>query len=104
MDDDNRGNVAEPVLAAVDEASAETWPPADTPGEVSADPEVVEAAVVQEIEETPIVDGEPLLQEQAADGKAPRRRGGRRKVQEPGAQRTRKTASKPRTQRSPRAH
>jgi uncharacterized LabA/DUF88 family protein len=96
LDDDNRGNVAEPVVVtAAGETSAEPWP-LETPSET----EVIEAAGVQDIEVAPVVDAEELLPAQAADAGKPGRgrRGSRaprtttRKTQEPGTPRPRKRA------------
>ena len=112
-DDDNRGNVAEPVMVSTpDDSPMEAWSPT-----ASQESDVVEAAIVQEIEEAPVVDAEELPQERAADsGKTSRgRRGSRgargaraeeprasRKTAEQGATRARKTASRPRPPRAPR--
>ena len=113
VDDDNRGNVAEPVVVSGVEESAseaEPWtpdsatPPAD---ESEAQPEIVEGAVLQELEVAPVVDAEEMPQEQAASAEQPGRgrrssRGARasRKTQEAGTGRARKSPSaKPRTPR-----
>jgi uncharacterized LabA/DUF88 family protein len=76
-DDDNRGNVAEPVS----EPAAAEWSPPDAP----AEPEVVDGDVVQEMNAPePVVDGEEQAAapfNEAAPASAPpnaRRRGGRR--------------------------
>ena len=90
------GSTPEPVVTAADEESGPPWPPDATP---QTDADVVEAAGVQEIDVSPIVDAEEIPQEQAADGGKPSRarrgsRGARstRKPQEP--QRSRKTSAK----------
>jgi uncharacterized LabA/DUF88 family protein len=110
LEDDNRGNVAEPVVVPEIEesaAEAEPWVPSSTPRSVDeseAPPDVVDGAVVQELDVAPVVDAEELPQERAADADQPARgrrssRGGRapRKPQEAGAGRARKSpSSKPR--------
>ena len=73
--------------------------------------EVVDGAVVQELDVAPVVDAEELPQEQASSGEQPSRgrrpsRSGRapRKPQEAGATRARKAPSpKPRAARAPRS-
>ena len=112
-DDDNRGNVAETArVTTPDDSPMEAWSPSST-----HESEVVEAAVVQEIEEAPVLDAVELPQERAADtAKTSRgRRGSRgaraakaeepraaRKTAEQGAPRARKTAARPRPPRAPR--
>jgi uncharacterized LabA/DUF88 family protein len=76
MDDDNRGNVAEP--SPIEEAPAEEWPGAAA----AAETEVVEGDVVQEMNATPpVVDGEATGEEvtdaQPAPAPRGRSRGGR---------------------------
>jgi uncharacterized LabA/DUF88 family protein len=110
-DDDNRGNVAEPVVVmAADEPAPEAWSP-ETP---SPEPDVVEAAAVQEIGVAPVVDAEEVPQDRAADGGKPTR--GRRGSRGPRAARPderatrkpqdgprpRKTSAKPRVPRASR--
>jgi uncharacterized LabA/DUF88 family protein len=112
IDDDNRGNVAGPAPIADADEAADAWPShavsADA-GERDAPPEVVEGAVVQEIDVAPVVDAVELPQAPAADAEQPARgrrvaRGRGRKPQEAGASRGRKAAaSKPRVPRGPRA-
>jgi uncharacterized LabA/DUF88 family protein len=122
-DDDNRGNVAppRPVEAAQREEWAEPEPVSATPFDEAqpqgAEPEVVEAAVVQEIEVPTVVDGEEA--ERAAEppsstSRARKRgRGGRsrataegkppreaKKAADTGAPRARKTSAKPRAPRA----
>jgi uncharacterized LabA/DUF88 family protein len=112
IDDDNRGNVAEPVAASSqEERNEESWPAA-TPAD--AEPDVVEAAVLQEIDVAPVIDAEELPPAQAADAGKPARgsrrgargsrtedgRAARTKTQEPGAVRARKTPSRPRAPRA----
>ena len=115
-DDDNRGNVADPRVLAAEEASPDAWPPVTTSASDS-EPEVVDGAVVREIEVAPILDAEELPEAQAADAGKPARgrrnprgsRGARgeapraaRKPQEAGAQRRVKSAVKPRGPKAPR--
>jgi hypothetical protein len=111
-DDDNRGNVAPP--RAADEPHREEWTEPEHPR--TAEPEVVEAAVVQEIDVPSVVDGEEAgrTAEAPADAKPARKRGrggrsrasseGRppreaKKAADAGAPRARKTPSKPRPPR-----
>jgi len=114
IDDDNRGNVAEPVtVTARDESPSESWP-AETPADAERD--VVDVAVLQEIDVAPVIDAEELPPAQAADAGKPARgarrgargprgprseegRAARVKAQEPGVPRARKTPSRPRTPR-----
>ena len=95
IDDDNRGNVAEPAPRGAESVAAEPWMPEESPAS-DAEPEVVEAAVVQEIDEAPVVDAEEMPQETAADtparGRRPRARSPRKPSDTP---RPRKT-SRPR--------
>jgi hypothetical protein len=94
-DDDNRGNVAEPVTdPAVDAVAQEPWMETDAAAS-EPDTDVVEAETVQEIEVAPVVDAEELPQEKAADA-APRGRRTR-------TPRTpRKRSESPRPRKSPR--
>jgi uncharacterized LabA/DUF88 family protein len=114
IDDDNRGNIAEPVtVSARDESPNESWPTA-TPAE--AEPDVVDVAVLREMDVAPVIDAEELPPAQAADAGKPARgarrgargprgprseegRAARVKAQEPGVPRARKTPSRPRTPR-----
>ena len=113
LDDDNRGNIAEsPASGGTEEAASETWLPdavsagADDPGEPSS--EVVDGAVVQELEVAPVIDAEELPQEQTANveqharGRRPARTRAGRKPQE-GARTRKATAAKPRAARVPRS-
>ena len=104
VDDDNRGNVAEPVPPAGGEDQDEQpWSPASPP-EVDSEPEVVDGAVLQELEVAPVIDAEELPQVAAdtgANGRGRRGSRGGRKPQSSG--RPRKAASKPRAPRAPRA-
>jgi uncharacterized LabA/DUF88 family protein len=98
-DDDNRGNVAEPAAASsADAVSPEPWLGEEAPIPVDAEPEVVDAETVHEVEVAPVVDAEELPQEKAADA-APRSRRGSRTPRAPRksseATRSRK-ASRPR--------
>ena len=114
-DDDNRGNIAEPGnVQETDEAAGEAWMPEAVPSrsdESEIQSEVVEGAVVQELDVAPVVDAEELPQEQASSSEQPSRgrrpsRSGRapRKPQEAGATRARKAPSpKPRAARAPRS-
>ena len=96
VDDDNRGNVADrPAVRAADEAPEE-WVPS-APLDAAGEPDVVEAASVQELEEAPVIDAVELPDAQAADAGKPSR--GRRGARGPRAprkpadgQRARKTA------------
>ena len=130
VDDDNHGNIAEPVAAA---PAANEWPATET----SAEREVVDGDVVQELSAPSAVvdaDAEPVspqgvsVESQVTETSAPRKRRGRRVQKtppdgvtaegvdpqeraadrrgvrkEPKAPRTRKSASKPRVPR-PRTH
>jgi uncharacterized LabA/DUF88 family protein len=121
VDDDNRGNIREagdssqspwgaavdegPIASGAEDISTGSWPPDASPAE--PEPEVIDAAAVQEIDVAPIVDAEELPPAEAADaGKSARgrrgSRGGRggRKPSDP--QRARKTAAKPRAPRAAR--
>ena len=102
-DDDNRGNVAEAVAPTVtEETRADTWSREPAP-DVETESEIVEAAVVQQIDEAPIVDAEELPPQQAADGaKAPRGRRSSRARGEGSVPRPRKVPSKPRAPRTAR--
>ena len=114
-DDDNRGNIAEPGnVQETDEAAGEAWMPEAVPSrsdESEIQSEVVDGAVVQELDVAPVVDAEELPQEQASSSEQPSRgrrpsRSGRapRKPQEAGATRARKAPSpKPRAARAPRS-
>jgi uncharacterized LabA/DUF88 family protein len=116
MDDDNRGNVAEPVAAA--DTREPEWAPRP---EESA--EVVEGDVVQEMDAAPpVMEGETTSVEPPEPSKRPARRNTRtraaateekpgktedarpqgrsRKTAEAGAAKTRKTATKPRAPRA----
>jgi uncharacterized LabA/DUF88 family protein len=115
IDDDNRGNVAEPVEAA--EPREPEWAP-----RVEEPADVVEGDVVQETQAAQVVDGETAPTEEPAPAKKPARRGTRtraaradaakpekaeapkpraRKAAEGGAAKTRTTAtSKPRAPRA----
>jgi hypothetical protein len=96
----------------VEEVASVAWPPhavsADA-GEPETPPEVVDGAVVQEIDVAPVVDAVELPQAQATDAEQPARgrrvaRSRGRKPQEAGGSRGRKAAaSKPRGPRTPRA-
>ena len=71
VDDDNRGNVAEPAAVSAAEAVApDSWLREESPPEA----EVVEAAAVQEIDEAPVLDAEEMPQATAADTVARGRR------------------------------
>ncbi len=118
-DDDNRGNVAEPVPVD-DDAAAEEWP-----AQPSAQGDVVEGDVVQEMNATPdVVDGEATFElnaDQPAEAPAPPKGRGRgrskaaaggraaaeprasRKPADGAAPKARKTAAKPRAPRTTRA-
>jgi len=101
-DDDNRGNVAEQTAAA----PAVEW----TKAEPSAETDVVDGDVVQEIDvPPPVVDVEaaaPAAEARPAEPRAPRARGGRRAKapsqtpKEPKAPKARKTVAKPRNPRA----
>jgi uncharacterized LabA/DUF88 family protein len=117
VDDDNRGNVAEPAAAAGGEegdVASEAWLPDASPraDEGEAQSEVVDGAVVQELDVAPVIDAEELPQDQASgldqQPARPRRpaRGARssRKSPEGGGTRARKSpTAKPRAARVPRA-
>ncbi len=98
-DDDNRGNVAEPapVEDASDESPAAQWSASVT----SVETEVVEGAVVQEMNaEQPVLDGEATIEESDGGTQAPapakgRSRGGRGRGKSAGAA---KSASEPRSE------
>ena len=116
-DDDNRGNVAEPVPVD-DDAAAEEWPETVP----SAQSDVVEGDVVQEMNTTPdVVDGEATFELNAGQPAAPPKGRGRgrtksaaggraaaeprasRKAADGAAPKARKTAAKPRAPRTTRA-
>ena len=107
---DNRGNVAAPVPIAADEQDdqdEQPWSPAAA-ANIEAEPEIVDGAVLQELEVAPVVDAEELPQAAADEGPGagarPRGRQGSRGGRKPqGAARPRKAASKPRSSRTPRA-
>jgi uncharacterized LabA/DUF88 family protein len=66
-DDDNRGNVAEPVIESTPEPVAEEpWMSVESPAS-DAEADVIEADAVQEVEVAPIVDAEELPAATAAD-------------------------------------
>jgi hypothetical protein len=112
QDEDNRGNVwevnvAEPAaVGSAPVAPEETWARDESPSSAT-EPDVVEAAAVQEIDVAPVVDAEEIpqeiSQEQAADAPSRGRRGPRtpRAARKPpDAQRAaRRAASKPRAAR-----
>jgi len=121
VDEDNRGNVQRtgesshsawdagaeesPTSSGGENVPMDTWRSDASAGE--SEPEVVEAAAVQEIDVAPIVDAEELPQAEAADaGKASRgrrgSRGGRAGRKPSDASRARKTAPKPRAPRAAR--
>jgi uncharacterized LabA/DUF88 family protein len=104
VDDDNRGNVAEPAPAVgSDDHEEQPWSPVSQP-EAETEPEVVDGAVLQELDVAPIIDAEELPQAAADAGANGRGRRGSRGGRKPQASgRSRKTASKPRTPRAPRA-
>jgi uncharacterized LabA/DUF88 family protein len=116
VDDDNRGNIAEPAnVQETDEATGEAWMPEAVPprgDESEIQSEVVDGAVVQELDVAPVIDAEEVPQEQASSsseqpprGRRPARSGrAPRKPQEAGAPRVRKaTSPKPRAARAPRS-
>jgi uncharacterized LabA/DUF88 family protein len=82
VDDDNRGNVAEPAFEPVESGASERWIPDESP-RPEPEPEVVEAAAIQEIDVAPVIDAEEMPQEKAADtpvrGRRPRTPRGVRK-------------------------
>jgi hypothetical protein len=93
VDDDNRGNVAEPALEhPVDAVAQEAWGGSDTPA-IEPETEVVEAETVQEIDVAPVLDAEELPQEKAADSpsRSRRPRAPRAPRKRPDASRARKT-------------
>ena len=95
VDDDNRGNVAEPVsVTATEPVPPESWSGHESPISES-EREVVEAAAVQEIDVAPVVDAEEMPQEKAAD--TPRTRRGSRSPRPP-----RKQTDAPRPRKSSR--
>ena len=104
VDDDNRGNVAEPGPAVgAEEQEEQPWSPASQP-EIDTEPEVVDGAVLQELDVAPIFDAEELPQAAADAGANGRGRRGSRGGRKPQASgRPRKAASKPRTPRASRA-
>ena len=73
VDDDNRGNVAEAVAVGADSGSQEAWLQDERPAS-EPEGEVVEAAVVQEMDVAPVVDAEEMPQAVAADAPARGRR------------------------------
>jgi uncharacterized LabA/DUF88 family protein len=74
VDDDNRGNVAEPVIEPTPEPVAgEPWMSAESPIS-DAEADVVEADAVQEVEVAPVVDAEELPAATAADASTRARR------------------------------
>jgi hypothetical protein len=116
VDDDNRGNIAEPAnVQETDEATGEAWMPEAVPprgDESEIQSEVVDGAVVQELDVAPVIDAEEVPQEQASSsseqpprGRRPARSGrAPRKPQEAGAPRVRKaTSPKPHAARAPRS-
>ena len=95
MDDDNRGNVAESAPRAAEPVAPEGWLSEETSAP-EPEPEVVDAAVVQEMDEAPVVDAEEMPQEIAADAPARGRRPRARSARKPSdPSRSRKT-SRPR--------
>ncbi|MGB2717190.1 MAG: NYN domain-containing protein [Vicinamibacterales bacterium] len=95
-DDDNRGNVAETApAAATDTIAPESWSQ-DENSIPEPEPEIVEAAAVQEIDVAPVVDAEEMPQEKAADTARTRR--GSRPVRTP-----RKQTDAPRPRKPSRA-
>jgi uncharacterized LabA/DUF88 family protein len=79
VDDDNRGNVAEPPPAeSAETVSAEPWLRGESPVSMEPESDVVEAETVQEIDVAPVVDAEEMPQEKAADAAGRGRRGSRR--------------------------
>jgi uncharacterized LabA/DUF88 family protein len=114
VDDDNRGNVAEPVVVPAEDAevASEPWLSDASPrgDESDMQPEVVDGAIVQELDVAPVVDAEELPQQAAEPEQAVRSRrstrGGRasRKSPEGAGGRPRKASSaKPRAPRASRA-
>jgi uncharacterized LabA/DUF88 family protein len=111
------GNVVEPVVVTGgDETPIEQWSTEPTSIDAEREPEVVEAAAVQEMDVAPVVDAEELPQRAADTGKAGSRgrrtsragRGARgeegrapRKPQDAAGPRPRKPSAKPRTPRPP---